>query len=226
MLCGFRYMPFDGNRWNDKKFVSYADMLRTIQAKYPLERLQVPADSSASATLCHVMGGRLEPTCRTVLVGCAQDHPNDTSKSWHVPGFKGRFACMRAYSHRVCCSLRARWLHYLDERTFLRFLQPVTDDSRWQFEGAPVSGVPQDSSCFLCGVCRFVCLVRRKSVYEMPCGKASATSSSSESCRADCVLSLALLISAFAGKSLAWRFSARRLGTLACLRSPSRRTGQ
>nr|CAB3263893.1 cyclic pyranopterin monophosphate synthase, mitochondrial-like [Phallusia mammillata] len=29
------YMPFDGNQWNDKKMVSYRDMLDTINVKFP-----------------------------------------------------------------------------------------------------------------------------------------------------------------------------------------------
>ena len=29
------YMPFDGNRWSDKKFYSYADMLSLIRSRYP-----------------------------------------------------------------------------------------------------------------------------------------------------------------------------------------------
>ena len=36
-----RYMPFDGNRWNDNKFVSYAEMLDRIRAEFPdLERIE------------------------------------------------------------------------------------------------------------------------------------------------------------------------------------------
>lgn len=33
------YMPFDGNRWNREKMVSYQDMRSIIEAKYPLQRL-------------------------------------------------------------------------------------------------------------------------------------------------------------------------------------------
>ena len=29
------YMPFDGNRWNDKKMVTYAEMLHMIRETYP-----------------------------------------------------------------------------------------------------------------------------------------------------------------------------------------------
>ena len=29
------YMPFDGNRWNFSKFVSYIEMMDTIKDRYP-----------------------------------------------------------------------------------------------------------------------------------------------------------------------------------------------
>lgn len=29
------YMPFDGNKWNDKKMMTYKEMLEKIQQKYP-----------------------------------------------------------------------------------------------------------------------------------------------------------------------------------------------
>jgi len=64
------YMPFDGNNWNDKKMYPYAEMLQTIQAKYPLVRLQ--------------------------------GEPNDTSKTWHVPGFKGRVGFITSMSEHFC----------------------------------------------------------------------------------------------------------------------------
>jgi cyclic pyranopterin phosphate synthase len=53
-------MPFDGNRWNDKKFLSYKDMVEKIKTKYPsFQRIQ-------------------------------DDSPNETSKTWKVPGFQFR----------------------------------------------------------------------------------------------------------------------------------------
>lgn len=33
------YMPFDGNMWNDDKFLSYRDMLKIIRSRFPLERV-------------------------------------------------------------------------------------------------------------------------------------------------------------------------------------------
>lgn len=34
------FMPFDGNVWNDGKFISYKDMLKIIRTRFPLERVQ------------------------------------------------------------------------------------------------------------------------------------------------------------------------------------------
>lgn len=34
------YMPFDGNIWNDNKFISYRDMLKEIRTKYPLVKVK------------------------------------------------------------------------------------------------------------------------------------------------------------------------------------------
>ena len=42
------YMPFDGNKWNYSKFVSYAEMLDVIKAQWPsFQRLpDSPNDTS------------------------------------------------------------------------------------------------------------------------------------------------------------------------------------
>jgi cyclic pyranopterin phosphate synthase len=48
------YMPFDGNRWNDKKFMSYKDMIDTINTRF------------------------------TKLERITDDGPNETAKSWKV----------------------------------------------------------------------------------------------------------------------------------------------
>ena len=44
------YMPFDGNAWNDKKLVSYEEMLNIIKEKYPtIHRISdLPNDTSKS----------------------------------------------------------------------------------------------------------------------------------------------------------------------------------
>ena len=55
------YMPFDGNKWNDKKLMSYRDMIETIKSVYPDFK-----------------------RCDN------EDGANDTSKAWRVPGFKGK----------------------------------------------------------------------------------------------------------------------------------------
>jgi len=66
------YMPFDGNRWNDKKFLSYKDMLAIIKGKY----------------------GNLE---RIV-----DESPNETAKSWRVPGFKGSIGFITSMTDHFC----------------------------------------------------------------------------------------------------------------------------
>ncbi|XP_004462940.1 molybdenum cofactor biosynthesis protein 1 isoform X2 [Dasypus novemcinctus] len=44
------YMPFDGNKWNFKKMVSYKEMLDTVQQQWPeLEKLPVEESSTAKA---------------------------------------------------------------------------------------------------------------------------------------------------------------------------------
>ncbi|PKU42383.1 molybdenum cofactor biosynthesis protein 1 isoform x1 [Limosa lapponica baueri] len=44
------YMPFDGNKWNFKKMVSYKEMLDTIKQRWPeLERLPCEASSTAKS---------------------------------------------------------------------------------------------------------------------------------------------------------------------------------
>ncbi|KAJ3213742.1 hypothetical protein HDU67_002540 [Dinochytrium kinnereticum] len=65
------YMPFDGNKWNDDKFIPYRDLLKRIDEKY---------------------GG----VRKTV------DDPNDTSKSYSVPGYKGKFGFITSMSEHFC----------------------------------------------------------------------------------------------------------------------------
>ncbi|XP_033734817.1 molybdenum cofactor biosynthesis protein 1-like isoform X2 [Pecten maximus] len=65
------YMPFDGNKWNSKKMVSYLEMVDTIKARWPdFARMK--------------------------------DHPNDTSKAYHVPGFKGQVGFITSMSEHFC----------------------------------------------------------------------------------------------------------------------------
>ncbi|XP_060081577.1 molybdenum cofactor biosynthesis protein 1-like isoform X1 [Ylistrum balloti] len=65
------YMPFDGNKWNSKKMVSYLEMMDTIKARWP--------DFSRM-----------------------QDHPNDTSKAYRVPGYKGQVGFITSMSEHFC----------------------------------------------------------------------------------------------------------------------------
>ncbi|KAK3745544.1 hypothetical protein QZH41_012465, partial [Actinostola sp. cb2023] len=67
------YMPFDGNKWNFKKFVSYKEMLDSIRTRWPnIERLK--------------------------------DDPNDTSKAYQVPGFRGQIGFITSMSEHFCGS--------------------------------------------------------------------------------------------------------------------------
>ncbi|XP_032265772.1 molybdenum cofactor biosynthesis protein 1 isoform X3 [Phoca vitulina] len=51
------YMPFDGNRWNFKKMVSYKEMLNTLQQQWPeLEKL--PEEESSTAKTFKIPGFR------------------------------------------------------------------------------------------------------------------------------------------------------------------------
>ncbi|KAK8048645.1 molybdenum cofactor biosynthesis protein 1 B [Apiospora phragmitis] len=65
------YMPFDGNKWNKNKMVSYSEMLDRIREKYP-------------------------------TVEKVQDHKNDTSKTWKVPGFAGKIGFITSMTHNFC----------------------------------------------------------------------------------------------------------------------------
>lgn len=67
------YMPFDGNKWNKGKMLSYEEMLSMIREKYP--------------TLQKV-----------------QDHENDTSKTFMVPGFVGKIGFITSMTHNFCGS--------------------------------------------------------------------------------------------------------------------------
>jgi len=67
------YMPFDGNQWKDSKFVSYAEMLDSIKERFP-----------------------------TIERTPDMDKPNDTSKAWKVPGFKGKVGFITSMSNHFC----------------------------------------------------------------------------------------------------------------------------
>eukprot|EP00005_Dracoamoeba_jomungandri_P003782 CAMPEP_0174256940 /NCGR_PEP_ID=MMETSP0439-20130205/6141_1 /TAXON_ID=0 /ORGANISM="Stereomyxa ramosa, Strain Chinc5" /LENGTH=627 /DNA_ID=CAMNT_0015339805 /DNA_START=209 /DNA_END=2092 /DNA_ORIENTATION=- len=68
------WMPFDGNAWNDKTFISYKDMVEIIQEKYPdFQRIPDPG-------------------------------PNETSKSWKVPNFAGSVGFISSMTEHFCGS--------------------------------------------------------------------------------------------------------------------------
>jgi molybdenum cofactor biosynthesis enzyme MoaA len=55
------YMPFDGNKWDSKKMIPYTEIIQIIQNEFPdFHRIE------------------------------EADTPNDTSKAWKVPGYKGK----------------------------------------------------------------------------------------------------------------------------------------
>lgn len=65
------YMPFDGNKWSQKKMLPYNEMLDIIRTKYP-------------------------------ELGRLRDARNDTSKTWQIPGFKGRVGFITSMTHNFC----------------------------------------------------------------------------------------------------------------------------
>ena len=67
------YMPFDGNKWSEKKMMTFQEMLAVIRQKYP-------------------------------DVQKVQDHPNDTSKTYQIPGFKGRIGFITSMTENFCGS--------------------------------------------------------------------------------------------------------------------------
>ena len=67
------YMPFDGNGWNDVRFMPYKDMIERIEEQHPeLVRMQ--------------------------------DGPNETSKTYHVPGYVGKVGFITSMSENFCGS--------------------------------------------------------------------------------------------------------------------------
>ncbi|KAK7904503.1 hypothetical protein WMY93_017110 [Mugilogobius chulae] len=67
------YMPFDGNKWNFKKMVSYQEMLDQIRQHWP-------------------------------NIGMLPTGPTDTSKTYQVPGFKGKLGFITSMSEHFCGS--------------------------------------------------------------------------------------------------------------------------
>jgi len=53
------YMPFDGNKWNDKKMVPYAEMLDILMKKFKLQRCQDESHDTSKAYQIEGFQGRL-----------------------------------------------------------------------------------------------------------------------------------------------------------------------
>ena len=67
------FMPFDGNKWNMAKMVSYKDVMEYVHASFSEEQIE-----------------RL------------QDAPNDTSKNYKIKGYKGSFAIISSVTNHFC----------------------------------------------------------------------------------------------------------------------------
>ncbi|MDD7887290.1 GTP 3',8-cyclase MoaA [Flavivirga sp. 57AJ16] len=69
------FMPFDGNKWDLSKMVSYAEVMDYVNASFPKENIE-----------------RL------------QDAPNDTSKNYKIKGYQGSFAIISSVTNPFCDS--------------------------------------------------------------------------------------------------------------------------
>jgi len=69
------FMPFDGNKWDLKKMVSYAEIMKKVNHHYSEAKVE-----------------RL------------QDAENDTSKNYRIKGFKGSFAIISSVTNPFCDS--------------------------------------------------------------------------------------------------------------------------
>jgi len=69
------FMPFDGNKWDMSKMVSYKDVMQYVNASFPEENIE-----------------RL------------QDAPNDTSKNYKIKDYKGSFAIIGSVTNPFCDS--------------------------------------------------------------------------------------------------------------------------
>ena len=64
------FMPFNGNQWDDRRLVPYAEMLERIRRRYPLVR--------------------------------QHDGPNETAKTYRVPGHRGRVGFITSMTDHFC----------------------------------------------------------------------------------------------------------------------------
>lgn len=66
------YMPFDGNKWSRQKMLSYKEMIEIIRHKYP------------------------------ALNKVQEKGQNETSKTWRVPGFRGKVGFITSMTENFC----------------------------------------------------------------------------------------------------------------------------
>ncbi|NOY47058.1 MAG: GTP 3',8-cyclase MoaA [Chlorobi bacterium] len=69
------FMPFDGNKWNKEKMMSYAEVMALVNAEFRHDEVQ-----------------RIK------------DAPNDTSKNYKIEGYKGSFAIISSVTNPFCDS--------------------------------------------------------------------------------------------------------------------------
>jgi cyclic pyranopterin phosphate synthase len=69
------FMPFDGNKWDMDKMVSYAEVMAYVNNAFPEDRIE-----------------RL------------QDAPNDTAKNYKIKGYQGSFAIISSVTNPFCDS--------------------------------------------------------------------------------------------------------------------------
>ncbi len=69
------FMPFDGNKWDMSKMVSYKDVMQYVNASFSEENIE-----------------RI------------QDAPNDTAKNYKIKGYKGSFAIIGSVTNPFCDS--------------------------------------------------------------------------------------------------------------------------
>ncbi|TVZ59507.1 cyclic pyranopterin monophosphate synthase subunit MoaA [Flavobacteriaceae bacterium MAR_2010_105] len=69
------FMPFDGNKWNKEKMVSYAEIMELVNASFD--------------------------TNKVIRI---KDAPNDTSKNYTIEGYQGSFAIISSVTNPFCDS--------------------------------------------------------------------------------------------------------------------------
>ena len=105
------YMPFEGNKWNNKKMVPYAEMLDIIQRDLPaLEKITDSPNDTSKVGCCADL---LTP----FIVAIYRSIPTDVPSA-RIP--------------------RAGGIHHVYVGSFLRIVQPLETDGRRQFESVPV----------------------------------------------------------------------------------------